>query len=233
MRPVRNGSSPYVSCPRPHRGSRKILIFGDQTVNPLYCTVDPSGPLPTLYFARNSVAIACASRWSNASSNVAANPIACGNTVATPARATPCSPSFHQLYSGTPSRGIPSAVCPNCETFSSKVIAWTNKPARSSKLFDVSNQGLSAPAAAPCAPALIPTPTQTAATKADPTLRNANKDWRKIITSQPRTRSPLLHHETKRTYKAGRQCKPSLLQSATTSARIHGANTCPPKMFDD
>ena len=35
------------------------------------------------------------------SSHVAASPIACGNTVASPERATPCSASFHQLYAGT------------------------------------------------------------------------------------------------------------------------------------
>ena len=32
--------------------------------------------------------------------HVAARPIACGNTVASPERATPCSASFHQLYAG-------------------------------------------------------------------------------------------------------------------------------------
>ena len=32
--PVRNGSSPYVSWPRPQRGSRKMLMFGDQNVRP-------------------------------------------------------------------------------------------------------------------------------------------------------------------------------------------------------
>ena len=37
-------------------------------------------------------------------SNVAANPIAWGKTVASPARPTPWRHSFHQLYAGTPSR---------------------------------------------------------------------------------------------------------------------------------
>src|SRR6266436_7438010 len=32
---VRYGSSPYVSCPRPHLGSRKILMLGLQNVSPL------------------------------------------------------------------------------------------------------------------------------------------------------------------------------------------------------
>jgi hypothetical protein len=35
--------------------------------------------------------------WMNGASQVPAMPIACGNTVASPARATPCRPSFHQL----------------------------------------------------------------------------------------------------------------------------------------
>ena len=40
------------------------------------------------------------------SSKAAAKPIACGNTVATPALATPCKASFHQLYCSIPSSGI-------------------------------------------------------------------------------------------------------------------------------
>src|SRR2546430_8309391 len=53
------------------------------------------------------------------SSQVAASPIACGNDVANPERATPCSASFHQLYRGMPSRLIASATSCICETFSS------------------------------------------------------------------------------------------------------------------
>ena len=34
IREVRKGSSPYVSCPRPQRGSRKMLMFGDQMSSP-------------------------------------------------------------------------------------------------------------------------------------------------------------------------------------------------------
>ena len=33
---VRNGSSPSVSCPLPHLGSRNMFMFGAQNVNPLY-----------------------------------------------------------------------------------------------------------------------------------------------------------------------------------------------------
>jgi hypothetical protein len=69
-----------------------------------------------------------AMRKTSESSHVAANPIACGNTVASPERATPWSPSFHQLYSGMPNRGIAGAASFICETFSSSVI----RPTRSS-----------------------------------------------------------------------------------------------------
>ncbi len=47
--------------------------------------------------ARPSSPIAVATRVISAVSNDAAMPIACGKTVAVPARATPCSASFHQL----------------------------------------------------------------------------------------------------------------------------------------
>src|SRR5260370_7146 len=48
--------------------------------------------------------------------------MACGKTVAFPARATPCKPSFHQLYAGMPRRGIAPATSCICETFSSRVM---------------------------------------------------------------------------------------------------------------
>jgi hypothetical protein len=44
------GSSPGVSCPRPHRGSRKMFTFGDQMVSP--------SAWPRLYSARASRPIA-------------------------------------------------------------------------------------------------------------------------------------------------------------------------------
>jgi len=56
--------------------------------------------LLSLYFALPSVEITFAMSFNNSSSNIAANPMACGNTVAVPALATPCNPSFHQLYLG-------------------------------------------------------------------------------------------------------------------------------------
>jgi hypothetical protein len=47
--------------------------------------------------ARVSSEIATAISPRRSALHIAAMPIACGNTVAMPARATPCSPSFHQL----------------------------------------------------------------------------------------------------------------------------------------
>jgi hypothetical protein len=89
MRPVRNGSSPYVSCPRPHRGSRKMLIFGDQKSSPSIMSRRPARTA-WLCLARASVPMATAISWINESSNVAASPIGSGKTVAVPALATPC-----------------------------------------------------------------------------------------------------------------------------------------------
>src|SRR5438132_1108064 len=66
------------------------------------------------------------------SSQVAARPIACGNTVAVPERATPCSASFHQLYCGMPSRSIAGATSFICETFSSRVMRLTRSCTRTS-----------------------------------------------------------------------------------------------------
>src|SRR6201986_2028864 len=96
-------------------------MLGDQTVRPRYQSVEPSGFTVAEYLARNSVLITSGTSWINGASKVAARPIACGNTVAIPARATPCRPSFHQLYSGTPRRGIAGAVWPTCAAFSSSV----------------------------------------------------------------------------------------------------------------
>src|SRR5258708_39732612 len=59
--------------------------------------------------------------------------MACGKTVAFPERATPCKPSFHQLYAGTPRRGIAAATSCICETFSSMVIRETRSFTRFSR----------------------------------------------------------------------------------------------------
>src|SRR6185369_2419183 len=65
-------------------------------------------------------------------SQVAARPIACGKTVAYPARATPCSASFHQSYAGMPRRSIAGAPFIICETFSSSVMRETRSSTRAS-----------------------------------------------------------------------------------------------------
>src|SRR5580658_3343726 len=73
-------------------------------------------------------------------SQLAASPMACGNTVASPARATPCSASFQKSYAAMFSRGIagapfwprpwkPSCIC---RTFSSSVMRETRSAARCS-----------------------------------------------------------------------------------------------------
>src|SRR6267378_4857299 len=81
--------------------------------------------MASLYFARASVEITSATRWIKSVSHVAARPIAWGKTVAFPERATPCKPSFHQLYAGMPRRGTAAATSCICETFSSRVMRET------------------------------------------------------------------------------------------------------------
>src|SRR6266436_2895698 len=88
--------------------------------------------MASLYLARASVEITSATRWIKSVSHVAARPIAWGKTVAFPERATPCKPSFHQLYAGTPSRGIAAATSCICETFSSRVMRETRSFTRCS-----------------------------------------------------------------------------------------------------
>ena len=58
--------------------------------------------------------------------------MAWGKTVAMPARPTPCRHSFHQLYAGTPRRGISAAPWTIWETFSSRVILPTRSATRTS-----------------------------------------------------------------------------------------------------
>src|SRR5665213_1065069 len=82
------------------------------------------------FFARASVEITVAVSCISGASHVAASPIACGNTVAYPDRAIPCSPSLHQSYSGISSRGIATAWFCICDTFSGSVIFATSAAAR-------------------------------------------------------------------------------------------------------
>jgi hypothetical protein len=48
--------------------------------------------------------------------------MACGNTVAFPALATPCRASFHHSYAGMPSLSTAGEVFVSCDIFSSRVI---------------------------------------------------------------------------------------------------------------
>src|SRR6266581_122437 len=89
--------------------------------------------IASLYLARASVEITSATRWTSSVSHVAARPMAWGKTVAFPARATPCSPSFHQLYAGMPRRGMAGATSCICEVFSSRVMRETRSFTRSSR----------------------------------------------------------------------------------------------------
>src|SRR5438552_1890616 len=89
--------------------------------------------MASLYFARASVEITSATRWIRSVSHVAARPMAWGKTVAFPARATPCKPSFHQLYAGMPRREMPGATSCICATFSSRVMRETRSFTRCSR----------------------------------------------------------------------------------------------------
>ena len=73
-----------------------MLMLGDQKVRPLYMSLSPWEDW-ALYFALPSVEMMSAISSIISSSNMAARPMAWGNTVAVPALATPWSASFHQL----------------------------------------------------------------------------------------------------------------------------------------
>lgn len=81
--------------------------------------------LPVVLCARSVLMTLATISWKS-SSKIAARPIACGNTVAVPARATPCRDSFHQLYAGMPSRGMAGESKRSWEAFSSSVICATS-----------------------------------------------------------------------------------------------------------
>ena len=68
--------------------------------------------------------------WISSGSQVAAMPIACGKTVANPARATPCRASLHQSYSVIPSRWMAGAWFCICPIFSFSVIRETRSLTR-------------------------------------------------------------------------------------------------------
>ena len=91
-----------------------------------------------LFIARASSEMPVATRSMRSASNVAARAIAWGKTVARPARATPCSASFHHGNRGMPSRSTGSARSIISETFSSRV----SRPTRSSIRFSTGRSGL-------------------------------------------------------------------------------------------
>ncbi len=68
--------------------------------------------------------------WISSGSQVAAMPIACGKTVANPARATPCRASLHQSYSVIPNRWMAGAWFCICPIFSFSVIRETRSLTR-------------------------------------------------------------------------------------------------------
>ena len=108
--PLRSGSSPGVSWPRPHRGSRRMFRFGDQNVKPFVT--------PSLASARASAPMTEPTARKSVALNDAAVEIAAGNPVgqrlepssacAQPAW-TPWSASLHQLCGWSQSRGRPAA----------------------------------------------------------------------------------------------------------------------------
>jgi hypothetical protein len=74
-----------------------MLMLGDQTVRPRYWAELAVGGALLDVLGAELGGDGVGDPWTIGASQVAAMPIACGNTVASPARATPCRPSFHQL----------------------------------------------------------------------------------------------------------------------------------------
>ena len=95
--PVRKGSSPYVSWPRPQRGSRKMLMLGDQVSSEPPMRFGLGLPRPSAYTARTSVLMLAATSCSRRSLKLAASPTGCGKLVVAPGPKAPCSDSVHQL----------------------------------------------------------------------------------------------------------------------------------------
>src|SRR5215207_3248019 len=127
-----------------------MLMFGDQKVRPRKRARSPRR-CASWYLARASVEMTSATRPTSRGLKVAPKPIACGKTVATPLKATPCSASFHQSYSGTPRRWMAGAAFIICETFSSSVIRETRSATRRSKGRLGSRYGAPPSGLCPCA----------------------------------------------------------------------------------
>lgn len=106
--PVSVGSSPYVSCARPQRISRTMLMLGAKKESALLCSRQ--------CFASPSCATARPISRTSGTSQVAAMPIEQGKTVARPVQAMPCAASLK-----------PSAV-----TWSRSTPCWRSMSKRSS-----------------------------------------------------------------------------------------------------
>ncbi len=106
-----------------------MLMLGVQYVNPLYIL---RSFLRTYSWclARASKAMVLPTVVNVSWLQVAAKPMACGKTVATPWRATPCRHSFHQLYAGTPNRSTAGVSCNIWAAFSSRVRRETRSRTR-------------------------------------------------------------------------------------------------------
>jgi len=85
--------APYSGSPRPHRGSRKMLMFGAQKSKPSWARLWPARS-NCARLMRASIPMAMAMRWIASVSNVDARPTGSGNSVV-PLEATPCSASLH------------------------------------------------------------------------------------------------------------------------------------------
>lgn len=120
IRPFMYGSSPYDSCPRPHLGSRKMLIVGVQKDNPLYLATVPFF-LASAFLARASSLTAVNTLLISESLNDAAIPMQEGKTVARPFLPTPCRASLHQSNDGMPNRSMAGELFIIRLTFSSNV----------------------------------------------------------------------------------------------------------------
>ena len=121
MTDVRNGSSPYVSCPRPHRGSRNMFTFGVHTDRQWNRVGSMPSSCCMFHFARVSSLVAVKTLSTNGTLNDAAIPIGSGNTVTFVWLARPWSASLHQLNLFIPRRGMAGDSSHMSDAFSSIV----------------------------------------------------------------------------------------------------------------
>jgi hypothetical protein len=113
-----------------------MLMLGVQKVSPVYRLKSPllTASWCLALASSDTIPKVSSTAWS---SKVAANPMACGNTVAFPALATPCRASFHQSYLGIPNRSLAGESFIIREIFSSVV----NRDNKSSALAAAGREG--------------------------------------------------------------------------------------------